>query len=212
MWRPRFSTCLDYRCLLILTASRGAWQGRNSLVETRRAASPPAPGRPPPETRQAASLLEISTGGCCLFLRFFLVRHRRLIFQIARTEGVFLAGDFQERGIELHKRSVHGAMIGMTGVAHRFFRNVSAVGAVAKAEECPSIPRFIFEVDRPRHDLSGLVMSALVDGPLAASDSTFEHEDSLVRPFTGGHKSLIGLRVDENVVKHGMFRQVDCRT
>ena len=102
-------------------------------------------------------------------------------------------------------------MICVAGVADRICWNPLAIRTVSEAIECPPTARLILHMNRTRHDLGGLVVSALVNRSLAPSNPAFEHKHGLIWPFPTVNKSLVCLGIHEDVVKHGVLGQVDCR-
>jgi hypothetical protein len=123
---------------------------------------------------------------------------------VAGRESAFARGEGKQGWVELDESRVDGGVFGVAGVAFGRTRNHFGRCGVAKTEEGPFAGEagFVFHVDLETHGVCALEVARLVDGALAFGAAAFENEHGFVGPSAGLEESLVGLAVDENVVKH----------
>src|SRR6202008_3412243 len=113
-------------------------------------------------------------------------------------------GEREQGWIELDEGRIDRGVIGVAGITVGGTRNHFGGFSVAETKESP-LPgktRFVFHVDFKAHRIAALKMASLVDGPPAFGATALEDEHGFVWPRAGLEENLVGLAIDEDIVKH----------
>src|SRR6266850_6459084 len=109
----------------------------------------------------------------------------------------------EQRGIKLDEGVIHGAVLGMAGIARGAQRNHLGLGSrLAESEERPLagktslIFHFCFDGDQ-----AALIVSAVVNRALGLRGPDFQHKDGLVGPLAGSEERPVSRGVDEHIVE-----------